>query len=325
MHANGATTDPVGGPEEVGEWLAQVGKPASRIEPLAGDVSSRSYFRVAFPGLESTCIVARYPVEIRATQQRFSAAAGLLRAQRIRVPALLVEDLQAGFALLEDLGPATLYETAGSWCELPRELEAALQVIREVGKLDPERVMALGSPPLDGALLRRELEQTERLLRQLQGFGSPELSRGLDRLCELLAAAVPIPCHRDFMARNLVSDGRGGVGVLDFQDLRMGPPAYDLASLLNDSLFADRELEKVTVAQFGELGPLSYERSVVQRSLKAVGTFLSFAARGNRRHLGLVEPTLERALRFFRRLPELGADECLATHLRSAVRAAALC
>jgi hypothetical protein len=94
--------------------------------------------------------------------------------------------------------------------------------------------------------------------------------------------------------------------VLDFQDLRLGPRGYDLASLLNDTLFADAETEARALADWPRLAgdTAQYRAAVVQRSLKAVGTYLAFARRGMRRHLPLVEPTLERALEPFRQLPE---------------------
>jgi hypothetical protein len=111
------------------------------------------------------------------------------------------------------------------------------------------------------------------------------------------------------MARNLVPLADRTVGVLDFQDLRLGPPAYDLASLLNDTLFADAALEARLVAERlgAPGGDEAYARAVAQRGLKAVGTYLRFAADGKRRHLALVEPTLARALSALARLPEAAA------------------
>ena len=41
-------------------------------------------------------------------------------------------------------------------------------------------------------------------------------------------------CHRDFHSRNLMPHG-GELVWIDFQDARMGPATYDLASLLRDS------------------------------------------------------------------------------------------
>jgi aminoglycoside/choline kinase family phosphotransferase len=130
------------------------------------------------------------------------------------------------------------------------------------------------------------------------------------------------------MARNLVPAGAGGVAVLDFQDLRLGPPAYDLASLLNDSFFAPPELERRALAGAAGRGvdALGYRRAVVQRCLKAVGTFVAFAARGKRRHLPLVPPTLERALRAAAGVPETAhAVEVLGPALIDGGRAAAVC
>jgi aminoglycoside/choline kinase family phosphotransferase len=130
------------------------------------------------------------------------------------------------------------------------------------------------------------------------------------------------------MARNLVPAGGGSVAVLDFQDLRPGPPGYDLASLLNDSFFAPPELERRALASEAGRGvdELDYRRAVVQRGLKAVGTFLAFAARGKRRHLPLVEPTLARALAAAATVPETArAVAELGPALTEGGRAAALC
>ncbi len=87
--------------------------------------------------------------------------------------------------------------------------------------------------------------------------------------------------------------------MIDFQDLRLGPPAYDLASLLNDSFFPEPALEDVIVPSAGRAATAceQYARAVVQRTLKAAGTFARFAAQGNPRHVPLIVPTLARAVR----------------------------
>ncbi|HXT19807.1 MAG TPA: hypothetical protein VN923_03570, partial [Thermoanaerobaculia bacterium] len=99
--------------------------------------------------------------------------------------------------------------------------------------------------------------------------------------------------------------------VLDHQDLRLGPPAYDLASLLNDSLFPPAALEGELVRSLhpGAAGALDYRRAVVQRAIKAVGNYADFARRGFDRHLKLVAPTLARAWRWFAAVPELQSLE----------------
>jgi aminoglycoside/choline kinase family phosphotransferase len=313
---------------QVAEWLARHGRAMSAVEPLAGDVSTRRYYRVRLAGETTSHIVARYPPELAAAQRRFAAAAELLAAAGVRVPAIRLDDPDAGFACVEDLGPATLHERFATWEAAAGELDAALAAADAIRRLDRERVVALGSPPLDAALLRRELAQTVELLLAPRDLAPPAVERALDALCDELAAPPLVPCHRDFMARNLVPVAPAGVAVLDFQDLRLGPQGYDLASLLNDSLFASDEVEARALGAWPRLagGPETYRLAVAQRSLKAVGTYLAFARRGKRRHLPLVEPTLERALRQLARLRCTTAlGDALWTRIRAAGRDAALC
>jgi len=124
----------------------------------------------------------------------------------------------------------------------------------------------------------------------------------LDDLCARLGAGPLVPCHRDFMSRNLMPvDDQGGVAVLDHQDLRLGPAAYDLASLLNDTLFPPPDVEEDLL---GTTDRVDYHRAAAQRTLKAVGTFTAFALRGSDRHQPLVRPTLARCLNHLSRIPE---------------------
>jgi hypothetical protein len=301
---------------QVAEWLARHGRVTSAVEPLAGDVSTRRYYRVRLVGETTSHIVARYPPELAAAQRRFAAAAELLAAAGVRVPAIRLDDPDAGFACVEDLGPATLHERFATWEAAAGELDAALAAADAIRRLDRERVVALGSPPLDAALLRRELAQTVELLLAPRDLASPPVERALDALCDELAAPPLVPV------------APAGVAVLDFQDLRLGPQGYDLASLLNDSLFASDEVEARVLAAWPQLagGREPYRLAVAQRSLKAVGTYLAFARRGKRRHLPLVEPTLERALGQLARLRCTAAlGETLWTRIRAAGRDAALC
>jgi aminoglycoside/choline kinase family phosphotransferase len=109
------------------------------------------------------------------------------------------------------------------------------------------------------------------------------------------------------MARNLIPvEPLPGLAVLDHQDLRFGPRFYDLASLLNDSLFpppavVDKLLSGLLTK---DADRLSFHRAAAQRTLKAVGTFEVFSRRGFPRHQALIPPTLGRALLHLRRIPE---------------------
>ena len=290
---------------DIERWLEELGHSPSGLEPLPGDVSARRYLRVETA--RGTFVVTAYPPPLRAVCTRFLATGDLLRSAGLRVPEVLASDCRRGLMLLEDLGKQTLYDLrARSWQELLPYLERAIEDAGRIALLPPGSVAGL-SPPLDRELLGRELEQTWRSFLTPRGLGGDErstsrLRTALAELCQRLGEEPQVPCHRDYMARNLVPLADGRLGLLDHQDLRLGPPFYDLASLINDSLFPPPELvAELLGSSAGELG---YHRAVAQRALKAVGTFATFAERGNRRHLELIPPTLGRALDSLLLLPE---------------------
>jgi len=283
------------------------------VEALPGDLSQRHYFRVRTRDGRSM-LVAHYPEEMRATQGRFVEAARLLVVAGVAVPEVLATDSTRGFMALADLGERTVYDLARAGAPVGRYVLDAIDQAARVAALDGSAVAALGSPPLDRELLRRELRATfehvldPRGLAALGGAGE-RFRAALHEVCDRLGDDPLRPCHRDFMARNLMPLAGDRVAVIDFQDLRFGPPAYDAASLLNDSLFpgADEEERMLAVALRDGVSRDAYSRAVVQRTLKAAGTFARFAATGKTRHLPLIAPTLARAVPHLSRLPETSA------------------
>jgi len=213
--------------------------------------------------------------------------------------------------LLEDLGPETLGDYRDRpWSELAPWFESALEAAAAIARLPVAALDGL-NPTLGRELMEKELAQTWNLFLEPRGLtGGPELSRALratlNEVCANLAADPPVPCHRDFMARNLMPLPGGGVAVLDHQDLRLGPPAYDLASLLNDTVFPPPEAEEALLAAVapGAEDRVCYHRAAAQRTIKAVGTYASFSLRGADRHLPLIPPTLARGLAHLARTPE---------------------
>jgi len=299
-------------------WLAARGLAAARVEPLAGDVSPRRYARVTLVD-GTSAILAAYPAEVRDACLRFAQTTALLAGAGVRVPRILDADCALGFMLVEDLGPRVLADLGAlPWDELAEYSRDALAQAARIAALDPAAVAAI-NPPLDRALLARELQQTWDLFLAPRGLlgtaaEAAALRAVLDELLDRLAGDPPVPCHRDFMARNLVplAGAPPRLAVLDHQDLRLGPPAYDLASLLNDTLFPPAEVEEELLAAAPAAGAdgtgrLRYHRAAAQRTLKAVGTYASFARRGSDRHLPLIPGTLGRCLAHLARTPE-GTD-----------------
>jgi aminoglycoside/choline kinase family phosphotransferase len=311
--------------ERLAEWLrgelgGRVASPEPcAIEALDGDVSPRRYYRVRSG--RGSWIAALYPADHLPAFDRYLATSSLLGEAGVRVARIERHDRERGFMLLEDLGTLNLYESShGNWRQLEPLFNDALRQLALLRRLDRRACAAL-NPPLDDALLRAELHKTWTLFIEPYAGAdrafADELRVSLEALSQRLAGAAMVPCHRDFMARNLMPLAQQRVAILDHQDLRLGPAGYDIASLLNDSLFAPPGVERRLCGgpPADEVSREDYLRCVVQRTLKAIGTFVSFAQKGFPRHLKLVPPCSARAARALAELPE---GESLKGELRDA-------
>lgn len=298
--------------ESIRQWLESLGRDSVELERLAGDVSRRRYFR-ARTGAQESFVVARYPPDLRDSCTRFIQTSDLLRQAGVRTPRVIVADCELGFMLLEDVGDDTLFgHRHEGWNRVCDWLFEAREIIVRMQHIPIYEVEDL-NPALDTSLLNKELDLTwEVFLEPKKLVGdhrcAERLRDHLYGICVALGSEAPTVCHRDFMARNLIpTRPRPSLVVLDHQDLRLGPRFYDLASLLNDSLFAPADVENRILAKSDTTDEdrLSYHRAAAQRTLKAIGTFELFAQRGSRRHLPLIPPTLSRALHHLAQLDEL--------------------
>lgn len=286
-------------------FLEAHGWGGARRVALAGDASARSYARL-WRGSE-TAILMDMPPESGLVLAPYLAVAAWLRAAGFSAPDVLAVDGARGLALIEDLGDdlfARLCETAPA-CE-PDLYAAAIDCLADIQRTPPPRATrAWTPPPYDAATLGRE----SRLLVDWylpNAIGAPcpaDLAAEFDALVAAatvpLLAASPVAVLRDYHAENLIwlPDRRGHarVGLLDFQDLLIGHPAYDLASLLGD---ARRDLppplrRAMTARYLDRTGadpePMRLALSTLgaQRNLKIVGLFTRLCQRdGKPRYLG---------------------------------------
>ena len=102
-------------------------------------------------------------------------------------------------------------------------------------------------------------------------------------IVEELAGEPRVLCHRDYHSRNLMLS-QGQLYLIDFQDARMGPDTYDLASLLRDSYvdlndIASQRADRLFPRAQGRQRPARptsarrFDLMALQRNLKAMGTF----------------------------------------------------
>lgn len=292
-------------------WVESLGKEIERVTPLEGDVSPRRYFRLR-PADGRTVILASYPPSEIDAFRRFQATTRLFESARIRVPEILASNPHMGLMLVEDLGSISLFDQAiEARDSLRRHLQDALESLATLAAR-PSGPFSKINPPLDARRLNGELRDARAVFLDLDEFSGDEPTRrallaALDRLMSALALDPLVASHRDFMSRNLMLPPDGSrAAVIDHQDACLAPRYYDLASLLNDSLFPTRGQEHEYLAAVGVDSEQmeSYRRCAVQRTLKATATYVKFALRGSERHLPLVQPTLARTALQLEQLPE---------------------
>jgi len=151
---------------------------------------------------------------------------------------------------------------------------------------------------------RRAAEYRLVLLDEDIGSGKgSQKTKPFHVLSQEIASWPRVLCHRDFHSRNLMLH-EGELFWIDFQDARMGPATYDLASLLRDAyLDVPEELQEDLKERFRQKAVPEEPREVfrrrfdlmcVQRNLKALGTFgYQAAARGNPVYLQYIPRTLK--------------------------------
>lgn len=290
----------------VTEWLG----PGWTARPLAGDASVRAYFRVQ--GADgATYMLAYYPDEVRAQLTRFLGAYAAISAHG-RVPGVLRHSELA--VLQDDVGDRTLFdvlhEDRAEGIRLYREaidLLAGFQKAADAGL----------NAPFTAEFFVAELQMArEFYVEKLMGFDGAALQPVMAELCANVARHPYRLCHRDFHGQNLHLFN-GTLYLIDYQDLRMGPDTYDLASLLRDRGVArilgdatELELLAYYVGAAGLEGDVRrrYFETLLQRSIKILGTFARQPiARGRMHYLDFIPATLEAIRRCVEELPRYGA------------------
>jgi aminoglycoside/choline kinase family phosphotransferase len=264
----------------------------SRTIALTGDASDRRYFRVLDPDGHSI-VLALHGGPFQFELLPFVNVSRLLQKASLPVPAILDHADDLGVLALDDLGDVTLQAHLGTapleHRRLYREAIGYIDLIQRRGRELASDQYVPYRIAFDIEKLTWELDFFVKHF--VEGYRGAALS-GAEReafgeewrdLAAELASEPRVLCHRDYHSRNLMVHA-GQLYIIDFQDARMGPDTYDLASLLRDSYvgFPEGAISDL-VAYFLALkgGGADYEADFerrfdlmsLQRNLKALGTF----------------------------------------------------
>lgn len=260
---------------------------------LAGDAGARRYFR-ASTGSASVLLVL-YPEPRSQAQESWTELRRALAGTGLRVPALLDDAPDLGIALEEDLGDTDLAREilAAPHEDRPALLEEAESLLLDLRSLP--HAAAKRNPPFDAAFFARELDHTrlwalerggERPLADERGALWASLATGLAEAAADPAGGDPVPTHRDYHANNLMRAPDGRLALIDFQDLRLGPPDYDPVSLRFERAGAEVSMPEAALS----------EAVLLQRAWKVLGTFEKMLLKGRE----IYRPHRDTALRVLR-------------------------
>jgi len=258
------------------------------MSPLSGDVGQRRYFRVATGG--DPVLAAVYPEGYEEAAARWARIREAL-AGRVRVPDLLAAEPDGGIHLIEDFGDRAL---SAGWTASPEGRrgphERAAAVAATIGATADPGV----NPPFTADFFFAEMEKSrDAFFDELARDPLSDSERSVhDAFARALASEIAghprLFVHRDFHLDNLL-EANGEIGVIDFQDAREGPDAYDLASLVGERaalVSPDADAREAAIRAFSSAArtPPGLEarlaRVALQRGWKAAGTFARVCAEG---------------------------------------------
>jgi len=262
-------------------WLKQIGWSEWSVEVASVDASFRSYYRLkkdnqTYVLMDSSLLLESMLPFIKMQEKLF--------AVEVKVPRVMVKDMNLGYLILEDFGSEHYFDM------LSKENYITLykKAIDEIVKMQKAEIE--GVLPYDAAFLHFEmaLMQEWYLGKYLQIPINDEEETTLNHVLQSITHVVlqqpqGVFVHRDFHSRNIMLTPQGNIGVIDFQDARMGAITYDLVSLLKDCYLEwDKEEVEKLVLYYKESVGLKVEDATfikwfdfmgLQRHIKVLGIF----------------------------------------------------
>jgi hypothetical protein len=240
--------------------LFGLGVTLDSLAPLAGDASSRRYYRanLSGPGAPKSVVVMELPAgtglplssEELAIFKEGPSELPFLNVHRflssigVKVPKLYGQWEREGILLLEDLGDTALWDRVQGLPEpeiiawYQKAIDELLNLQVRGNKRRDESCIAF-QQRFDFKLYNWEFEHfieyglEKRPGAHVEATAIDELRKIFAKIAEILDRQTGCLNHRDYHSWNLMIHEEA-VRVIDFQDALLAPPQYDLASLLND-------------------------------------------------------------------------------------------
>ena len=286
------------------QWLKTQGFKEFELTDTLADASSREYFRIrennqSYIVMDSSRMLESLDDFVSMQQRLISSG--------VRVPEILKSDMKLGYLVLEDFGSTHLWDIATK-----EDAKAYYQkAIDEICKI--QHCSSDGLSLYDEEFLLFEMDlMREWYLQKYLGITLTKseqemLSKTLVAIAsEVLSQPQGVVVHRDFHSKNLmiVDDD---IGVIDFQDAKVGAITYDVVSLLRDLYIElDSEFVYEMLRYYKQKAKLDVDDEMLvrwfdfmglQRHIKVLGIFARLHLRdGKEAYLNYLPQTLKYVL-----------------------------
>jgi aminoglycoside/choline kinase family phosphotransferase len=179
--------------------------------------------------------------------QRHIAYTHFFLKNSIPVPEIIEADADNKTASFEDVGDMSLY----SWLKCPRGQDQISEIYRRVLDIAVSIHTAATDHRTECSLLQERIFDYDHLrwetryflerfvegLRNISITNASDVDEELHKLASKADSFHKTIVHRDFQSQNIMVVKGNLPRLLDYQGARIGPPAYDVASVLWDPYF----------------------------------------------------------------------------------------
>ena len=277
----------------------------SKILPIAGDASFRTFYRLISNKSSKIIVVAKK--EKYKNLIAYSAVNEFLRANKILAPKLYAYNYPRGIIVIEDFGDSSFYKILLKKKNKLIIYKKLVDLLLKIQKIKPKsKIKNINNKPhvinkYSNQFLHKESDLffDWYLPLFLNKKKVLNIKRKTKKILSLLYNKLNFPnsyfVHRDYHVQNLMKVGKK-IGVIDSQDALIGNPTYDLVSLIDDvRIKTSRKLKdqiynyylkktskiyKISSKKFLE----DFNILSVQRSLKIIGIFSRLFTRDQKKN-----------------------------------------
>jgi len=298
----------------------------SKILPIAGDASFRTFYRLSSKKRKSKIIVIAKKEKYK-NLVAYTAINRFLRNNGILAPKLYDYNFNKGIIIIEDFGNLSIYNILLKKKNKLLIYKKIIDLLLRIQKIKPKfKIKNIkNSSHLINKYSKKYLHKESdlffdwylpQLISKKKSINLKNKGKKiLSKLYNKLNFSNSYFVHRDYHSQNLIKVGRK-IGIIDSQDALIGNPAYDLVSLIDDvRIKTTRKLKKQILNYYLKKNSTiskndsnkfleDFDILSIQRNLKIIGIFSRLFKRDKKKQYlkfipytwNLIEQRINRAM-----------------------------